>query len=383
MTAPENKLQELLNTDHWTPEQREWLLHYLETTDNAELRELLLHDLHDRIAEPQDSDPGDLEIIHQRIGIGIKRVIPLWKRLAAAAVITGLLITGGWMLGRHKDAPIPVVAKTVKTNDVPPGGNKAILTLADGSTVALDDVQNGNITQQGNMRVVKQNGKLAYESTGAQSKQTLYNSIATPRGGQYQVTLPDGTKVWLNAASSIRYPTTFTGAERRIELSGEAYLEVAKNAKQPFIVQVPRGEVHVLGTNFDIMAYKEEDVLKTTLLEGSVKFKSGNSSSILKPGQQSRLTTDGQLTVADDVNLDEVVAWKNGVFHFENASIERVMRQLSRWYDVEIEYQRPPGSGSFHADMPKNTNLSMALKALELTGKVHFRIEGKKVIVLP
>ena len=197
------------------------------------------------------------------------------------------------------------------------------------------------------------------------------------------MTLPDGTQVWLNAASSIRYPTAFTGSARKVELAGEAYFEVAQNAKMPFIVQVQHAEVHVLGTHFDVMAYKEEEMLKATLLEGSIRFTSGSNSNILKPGQQSRLMPDGRVSVENDVNLDEVVAWKNGVFHFESAGIESVMRQLSRWYDVEVVYQRPPGSGSFHADMPKNTNLSMALKALELTGKVHFQIEGKKVIVLP
>jgi len=391
MTAPDNKLRYLLETDHWTPEEREWLIQYLETTDNAELRHLLLEHLYRQITAPEEDvsqrSYNDLAAIHQRIGVSDrgKLVNIPWRRLAAACII-GLVVISGviYLTRRGGDKGPNVVAKKVeKKNDVAPGGNKAVLTLADGSTISLDDAQNGSLTQQGNMKVVKLNGKLAYESTGSQSQQTLYNSIATPRGGQFQVTLPDGTQVWLNAASSIRYPTAFTGSARKVELAGEAYFEVAQNAKMPFIVQVQHAEVHVLGTHFDVMAYKEEEMLKATLLEGSIRFTSGSNSNILKPGQQSRLMPDGRVSVENDVNLDEVVAWKNGVFHFESAGIESVMRQLSRWYDVEVVYQRPPGSGSFHADMPKNTNLSMALKALELTGKVHFQIEGKKVIVLP
>jgi transmembrane sensor len=392
MTAPDNKLKHLLESEKWTEEDRQWLLHYLETTDTPELKEMMLDQLHTRLAEPEGAVDArsvqDLEAIHARMGVRPERarlVSIRFRRLAAACII-GLIVIGVVYRSRTGGVDAGGVQKErllAKKDDVAPGGNKAVLTLADGSTIALDDAQNGALTQQGSTRVLKQNGQLAYHPAGAQSKQTLYNSIATPRGGQFQVTLPDGTQVWLNAASSIRFPTAFSGSERRVTVSGEAYFEVAKNVEKPFVVQVQHSEVHVLGTHFNIMAYTEEDVMRATLLEGSIRFSSGGSSNILKPGQQSQLMPDGHVTIENNVNIEEVVAWKNGVFHFERADIESVMRQLSRWYDVEVVYQHSSLNGLFHADIPKNTNLSMALKALELTGKVHFQIEGKKVIVLP
>lgn len=367
-------------------------MQYLETTDTPELRALMLNHLHMQLAVSEDEmderAEQDLAAIHDRIGVrpGRTKVIGIWVKRMAAACVIGLIILTVVYRSRPPGAESSVLKGEkvlAKKNDTPPGSNKAVLTLADGSTIALDDAQNGNLTQQGNTKVLKLNGTLAYQAAGAGSQQTLYNSIATPRGGQFQVMLPDGTQVWLNAASSIRFPTAFTGKERRVEVTGEAYFEVAKNVEMPFVVQVQRAEVHVLGTHFNVMAYSEEDVLKATLLEGSIRFSSGSNSNVLKPGQQSQLLRNGQVNIESNVNIEEVVAWKNGVFHFERAGIESVMHQLSRWYDVEVVYQHPPMNGLFHADIPKNTNLSMALKALELTGKVHFQLEGKKVIVTP
>ena len=266
-------------------------------------------------------------------------------------------------------------------NDVPPGGNKAVLTLADGTTIMLDDVKNGTLAQQGKTKVSKLDGKLAYNSAKTGVEEILYNTISTPRGGQYQVVLPDGSQVWLNAASSLRFPTSFTGNERRVEITGEAYFEVAKNANLPFVVQVNTSEIKVLGTHFNIMAYNEEELLKTTLLEGSVQFTSGENHATLQPGQQSQLIKNGQVKILDNVNIEEVVAWKNGMFHFEKMDIESLMRQISRWYDIEVVYQNHKSDDKFIADIPRNTNLSDALKALELTGKVQFDVEGKTVIV--
>jgi ferric-dicitrate binding protein FerR (iron transport regulator) len=253
--------------------------------------------------------------------------------------------------------------------------------LADGSTIILDNVQNGTLAQQGNTKVIKEDGKLAYNLTSTGINEVLYNTISTPRGGQYQVDLPDGSRVWLNAASSLHFPTAFVGKERRVEITGEAYFEVAKNKAQPFIVSVNGAEVQVLGTHFNVMAYNDENAIKTTLLEGSVKFVNGSTSSLLKPGQQSQLSENGQVKVVSNVDVDAVTAWKNGNFDFQGEDIETVMRQLSRWYNVDVVYRNKPDE-LFYAEIPRNTKLSDVLKALELTGKLRFGIEGKKIIVM-
>ncbi|MCU7552616.1 FecR domain-containing protein [Chitinophagaceae bacterium LB-8] len=310
-----------------------------------------------------------------------------WQFVAAAAAIIMMIGMGAFLIIFQKNAQKPEVVKTELKdkrfkNDVLPGGNKAVLTLADGSAIVLDDARNGALAQQGNTKVIKLGGKLAYDVANAGIKEVLYNTIATPRGGQYQVELPDGSQVWLNSASSLRFPTTFVGKERKVEINGEAYFEVAKNKSMPFIVSVNGAEVQVLGTHFNVMAYKEEFDVKTTLLEGSIRFVSGNNTSLLKPGQQAKLSKEGQVKVVNDVDVDEVIAWKNGMFNFEKVDIETVMRQLARWYDVEVVYQNEKGGDLFHVEIPRNTKLSDALKILEVAGGARFEIEGKRIKVL-
>lgn len=308
-----------------------------------------------------------------------------FSRIAVAASVIGLLLFGAYSWFSRMDKK-EIATSEIKNssykNDVLPGGDKAMLTLADGSTIVLNDAQNGNLVQQGNTKVIKLDGKLAYNAANAGIGEILYNTISTPRGGQYQVELPDGSKVWLNAASSLHFPTAFVGKERRVEISGEAYFEVAKNKSMPFIVSVNGSEIQVLGTHFNVMAYNDEDAVKTTLLEGSVKFASGNNSSLLKPGQQAQLTTEGQVKVVSDVDVDEVVAWKNGMFDFEDASLGTVTRQLSRWYDVDIVNQNKNIEDLFVVEMPRSSKLSDVLKVLELTGNIKFEIDGKKIIVM-
>jgi ferric-dicitrate binding protein FerR (iron transport regulator) len=329
------------------------------------------------------SDVGKVEPEGGKI-IPLKQGPSILKWIGIAASVAGLIglsIFFYTRLGSEKEAA-KNEAHTKPVNDVTPGGNKAVLTLADGSTIVLDDAQNGKLAQQGNTKVIKLNGKLDYNASGSSAKEILYNTIATPRGGQYQIELPDGSQVWLNAASSLHFPTVFAGKERRVEITGEAYFEVAKDKSMPFIVKVNNAEVQVLGTHFNVMAYSDEAAVKTTLLEGSVKFVSQNNSTVLKPGQQSQLAKDGQVKVANEVDLDKVMAWKNGLFKFGGEDIETVCRQLARWYDVEVVYNQRPDD-LFYADIPRNTSLADAFKALELTGKVHFKIEGRKVIVMP
>lgn len=370
----------------------QWLLNYLERSDGAELIQLMQKHFSDDLENSKGISPETsaklFKAIHDKIREESKpvrrRVIPL-RKFAVAASVIGLFLLSTFLLYIRNTSKGTVNAEVNEQrfkNDVLPGGDKATLTLADGSTVVLDDAQNGTLAQQGNSKVIKVGGKLMYDPINKNSDVIVYNTISTPNGGQYQLELPDGSLVWLNATSSIHFPTSFVGKERRVEITGEAYFEVAKNRDMPFLVTVNGAEVQVLGTHFNVNAYSDEDNVKTTLLEGSVKFVSGASTNMLTPGQQSQLAGNGLTKVVSNVDVDEVVAWKNGMFDFENAGIETVMRQLSRWYDVEIEY-KGKADDLFIAEMRRNIKLSDALKALELTGKVKFEIQGKKIIVMP
>jgi transmembrane sensor len=316
-----------------------------------------------------------------------------WRLAAAACIIILLSATAFlWSLhsARHNMAKRFVPSAPVK-NDLPPGSNRATLTLDDGSTIALDSTATiGALAQQGNTRITNRaTGQLIYRTTNDHRESTVfYNTISTARGGQYQLLLPDGTKVWLNAASSLRFPTAFTGKERIVALKGEAYFEVAKNTALPFRVKInEEAGVEVLGTRFNLNAYEDEPAIRTTLLEGSVRMNNGPSTALLKPGQQAQLTGTQNIRITDDVNTKEIVAWTNNRFYFKSAGIRTIMRQLSRWYDVDVEYSNGAGDGEskssarFNAEIPRNTYASDILKALELTGKVKFRIEGKKIIV--
>jgi len=370
----------------------QWLLSYLENSEDTELKQLMQKHFSDDLEKSKRINPEIsrklFKNIHDKIESGPKsnkhRVISL-RKIAVAASVIGLLLISAFLLtskiGKKETAKSERNHQRFK-NDVLPGGDKATLTLADGSTIDLDDAKNGTLAQQGNSKIIKIDGRLSYDPTNKNSREIVYNTISTPKGGQYQLELVDGSKVWLNATSSIHFPTSFIGNERRIEITGEAYFEVAKDPNMPFIVTVNNAEVQVLGTHFNINAYNDEDDIRTTLLEGSVRFVNDGNTNILKPGQQAQLTKDGMTKVVNNVDVDGVVAWKNGMFDFENAGIETVMRQLSRWYDVEIEYKGKTDD-LFIAEMRRNIKLSDALKALELTGKVKFEIEGKKIIVLP
>lgn len=370
----------------------QWLLNYLDSSGETELTQLMQKQFSDDLKNrngisPEVSDKL-LKAIHKKIKAAPAQpktnVISL-RKIAFAASVIGLVLVATFML-MNKNGTSGIANSNANEQrfkeDVSPGGDKATLTLADGSVIVLDNVQNGTLAQQGNAKIIKLDGKLSYDQTNKNSKEVVYNTIATPKGGQYQLELPDGSLVWLNSSSSIHFPTSFVKKERRVDITGEAYFEVAKDPGKPFIVSVNNSEVQVLGTHFNINSYHEEDDLKTTLLEGSVRFVKDATTSILKPGQQAQLTKNGSVRVVSDVDVDKVVAWKNGLFDFENAGIETVMRQLSRWYDVEVEYNGKTDD-LFIAEMRRNIKLSDALKALELTGRVRFDIQGKKIIVMP
>jgi ferric-dicitrate binding protein FerR (iron transport regulator) len=305
-------------------------------------------------------------------------------RYAAAAIIICMLSVSVYFL--FKPQPARQISKTenIKSpaNDVAPGGNKAILTLANGTSIILDSAANGTLTTQGNSKILKLNGMLSYNTLKNKSSEVLYNTISTPRGGQYELMLSDGSKVWLNAASSLRFSASFVGKERKVELLGEAYFEVAKNAAMPFKVKVHGMEVEVLGTHFNINSYDNESMIRTTLLEGSVKINKNNSSSLLKPGEQAQMNKAGEIKIINNVDVEEAIAWKEGKFQFDKADIHDIMRQLARWYDVDVEYKGTVSS-HFGGTISRDVNLSQVLNMLHLTGEVNFQIQDKKVVVMP
>lgn len=309
-----------------------------------------------------------------------------WRWAAASIVITlGIGVAAYWQFSSKTTSSVQQHAAINKLTDIGPGVEKAVLTLADGTQILLDSSKNGHLAQQGGSRVVKRNdGQLAYEPQINTTDKIVLNTLTVPRGGQYSLTLADGTNVWLNAASSIRYPTSFTGSDRVIEIAGEAYMEIAKNAKQPFRVKANGTEVIVLGTSFNVNAYADENTVKTTLIDGAVKVvKTATGGNVLlQPGEQVQVEADkGDLKV-ERVNTEEVIAWRNGLFSFNNADVKTIMRQLSRWYDINVVYENGIPTQRFYGEMNRNLTLSQVLKGLEVI-KINCKIEGRNLIVLP
>lgn len=321
------------------------------------------------------------------------RVIPIWIRIAAAVAVV-ILLSIGYLIFRKDNKPVDIAQNMPSLkNDVPaPANNKARITLANGTTVSLDSLNAGTLAMQGNTKIVKnEKGEIVYEQSteNGQAAVVQYNTLYNPRGSQaIPLTLSDDSRVWLNAESSIKYPTSFSGNVRKVEITGEAYFEVAKvdlpnGQRMPFTVSKGSTEIAVLGTHFNVNAYDDEDALRVTLLEGSVKVSANNGklSTTLRPGQQSVLTSNGQLITNNTPDLEAVMAWKNGLFHFSSATLPEVLRQLARWYDVDVTYEGTIPQMKFRGEIKRNTNLSQVLQILE-ESKVHFKIDGKKIVVL-
>lgn len=298
-----------------------------------------------------------------------------WIAVAASVLI--FMSIGGYFYF-HESAGQHLAE--LKLNDVKPGGNKAVLTLASGEQIILTSAKDGHLAVQGNSEISKTaDGSIAYHQNGGPSASSAYNMVNTPVGGQYHLILSDGTNVWLNAASSIKFPAVFTGTERKVELTGEAYFEVAHNAAKPFRVKSNHQVVEVLGTHFNLNSYPDDTGTITTLLEGSVKVTASSGSKLIKPGQQSVLKGT-HLNVAP-ADVEEAVAWKNGYFKF-NEDLETIMGKVARWYNMSVVYQsRPDASYTFEGEISRQRNLSEILTMMEYTGKVHFTIEGRRIIV--
>lgn len=321
--------------------------------------------------------------------IPVKR--PALRRMWLAAAVIGaiLLAGGGFYLMQQREGPPSLVENTATLpEEIPPGSDNAVLTLADGSTITLDSTGAGSLSKQGHTIVMKQaGGKLAYQVENEIAGIVQYNTLTTPKGGKYEVILPDGTAVLLNAASSLRFPVAFPGKEREVVLNGEAFFEVAPDASKPFRVRLlqpdgaPERTVEVLGTSFNIMAYHDEPFIKTTLVTGSVKVTSRSRTAMLSPGQQAVMDR----ALPEDIrvgkaSLEEAIAWKNNEFYFSNTDIYSIMRQLSRWYNVEISYEDSLRV-FLNGNIRKSVDASQVFRMLELTGEVHFSTAGRKVTV--
>lgn len=314
---------------------------------------------------------------------------PRWYRYAAAAVVLVAFSTGLFFYQYHGDT-VSQFAVNPK-EDIAPGSNKAYLTLSDGSRILLGAAKNGELAKQAGIIITKtKDGQLVYtvaENT-APGNADQFNAITTPNGGQYRVNLPDGTRVWLNAASSLKYPTQFAAAERKVELNGEAYFEVSKDKHRPFKVATGKQEVEVLGTHFNISGYADEKSIKTTLLEGSVRVTSiGNqqnaqaNSVTIQPGEQAVMAMD-QLAV-HQADTEEAIAWKNGLFMFSGQDLAGIMKQAARWYDVKVEFEDEDLKKQvFKGTISRFENISQLLEVLESTGSVHFKIDGRRVIAM-
>ncbi len=311
---------------------------------------------------------------------------PYWKISLAAASVLLFVTAGLFFFSRENKKEI---AETIQTADVAPGGKKAVLTLADNTQVVLDDAGTGDIARQTGITVSKTTeGQLMYvvnDTDIPASKSMSYNTISTPKGGEYQVQLSDGTRVWLNSMSSIRFPVSFQGNERRVEIHGEAYFEVAHNPTLPFRVTSNHQIVEVLGTRFNINAYPDEPTTKTTLLQGAVRLvtENGKDSKVLKPGEQALTRAgDGRVEIRT-ADTEESVAWKNGYFIFADEELQSIMRKLERWYSIEVDYRDIDPHLKFGGAISRGRNLSEVLELLELTDNVKFKMEGKKVTVMP
>jgi len=361
----------------------------------------LLESYQDDIVMPDDewdADLGEKKRLHQVLKARLDNSIPEkfaqqssggYKWLGVAAAIV-MLLSIGILIWRAQlpSAPKQQDVVAISPKKILPGGNKAYLTMANGTVITLNGLKNGTLGTQTGIRINKvKDGVLSYNKQAGnkpgEADELAYNTINIPRGGQYQLVLSDGTKVWLNSASSLKYPAAFSGHQRNVELTGEAYFEVAKDRTKPFTVSVNGMNVQVLGTHFNINAYSDEKAIKTTLLEGSVKLSGNGKQALLKPGQEGSFNNQQRAFNISQVDVDDAVAWKNGFFAFDNEDIQTIMKRISRWYDVDVVFPEKFKRKNFGGTVSRFSDVAEVLHSLELTGSVHFKTEGRRITVMP
>lgn len=379
------------------------LLDYLNSSDSGELNELIDAELRLATEEGPEfkgqqsrdvlnrikSDPrfSKIPAEHEEAQTPIVKFYQKrWIQIAAAVLVfctVGIVVLNNKYLKTANK-----IAKNTKPAIIVPGGNKAILTVAGGKTIVLDSAANGLIAKTGVGKVLKtRSGQIVYKSVSSgisnvAAAEVSYNTLSTPRGGEYQVVLPDGTKVWLDAASSITYPVAFTGNERRVKLTGQAYFEVAKNKEKPFYVGINNVQVRVLGTHFNISAYSDDNEITTTLLEGSVQVTKNNTLSLLKPGQQAVVSNNSDKIAVSEANIDDAMAWKNGYFIFNDDNITGIMKKVCRWYNVDVEYRGNYNDQQFGGTFYRSKSITELLTHLQKIGKLHFTISGRRITVM-
>lgn len=363
----------------------------LEDANNQDLLEILLNQSMDNPDIPLQKDGKKEKHIIQVLDAIRPSTTPTlnqpqirtrsWFRYAAAATL--VLCAGAYFLFRPTGKDMKTEQTTVAVHNIRPGGDRAMLTLADGSVILLDSAGNGSIALQGNTQIMKQaDGRIVYGSGNSTSAASMTNTMRTPIGGKYQLVLPDGTKVWLNAASSITFPVAFPQKERSVTISGEAYFEVAQDKSRPFSVTGGNANVQVLGTHFNVNAYQDEEKLKVTLLNGSVKVLNIQSkqATILVPGQQAQLSA-AQISSSGNIDMNKVMAWKNDLFNFEDVTLDEAMRQISRWYGVKVIYEQGIPKTQLWGKMSRNTSFERVLRNLKDIG-VNYKLTDKKELIV-
>jgi ferric-dicitrate binding protein FerR (iron transport regulator) len=390
------QLAKKIASGNYNPGELNRLLQFIDSADLDQIGQIL--DAYQNSLTERDSDklyvhPDFIERLRalrptaketvSEIPVAERETKTVWLRWAAAAAVLLISLGSYFYLINKNEKPNTLVQNQPPTDVRAPQTNRATITLAGGRKVFLDSAANGTLASQGTVQVLKlADGQVAYSG---KTTEITYNTLTNPRGSKpISMTLADGSKVWLNAGSSLTYPITFAGKERNVEMTGEAYFEVTHNAAMPFIVNKLHDDakIKVLGTHFNVNAYDDEGALKVTLMEGSVKVSKGTSNSLLKPGQQAQVK-DEDIKQINNVDTQEVMAWKNGKFQFGDASdIGSMMRQISRWYDVDVEYKGNI-TGHVGGSISRNVNASQVLKMLETTGAMKFKIEGRKVTVMP
>lgn len=365
--------------DEWVGESDHNVLLFEEMTDEKNIAQMMA------VVLGVNADDA-MERVNKKIAKQKKRSRKKKMLLVySVAAMLGVIIF--FMLITNNKKNVPAFVKTFpERNDIAPGSNKAVLTLSGGKKITLDTAENASPDlQDGGVIIKSDSGRLTYQQPFdiKNDAATLqYNTLTTPRGGQFQVMLPDGSKVWLNAVSSLKYPVAFKGNERLVELTGEGYFEVSKNPSKPFHVKVNGADVKVLGTHFNINAYSDENKIKATLLEGSVNITVQHNTAILKPGQEAEWSAASKISVLDDIDTSDAISWKDGMFSFHRSDIKSIMRQVEKWYDVKVQFNAQI-KNHFTATIERDVPVSKLLKLLEGTGDVHFTVQDKTIFVNP